>query len=169
MKKIIQLGIGALLIVGLSVSASAQKIGYVNSLQILSEMPEYKQAQANIEALQQQIQKKGEQMVKDLEADYVEVSQKAQAGELSPKQQETESQRLQGEQQKIADFERESADQLQKKQTELLNPLTEKLNGAIEAVAKEGGYVMVLDRQVILYGEATEDLTTQVKAKLGLQ
>ena len=39
-------------------SLQAQQFGYVNSAAILAEMPEVKQADANLEALQKQLQKR---------------------------------------------------------------------------------------------------------------
>ena len=89
--------IGAvLLVIGMAQSVSAQKFGYINSAIILSEMPELKQAEAALEALQQQLQKKGQSMVEKLQTDYATVQQKMERGELSPKDQETEAARLKG-------------------------------------------------------------------------
>lgn len=38
---------------------SAQKFGYLNSQALLAELPEVKQADANLQALQTQLEKKG--------------------------------------------------------------------------------------------------------------
>ena len=83
------------------VGAQAQKFGYVNSAALIAELPEVKQADATIEALQKQLQKKGQEMVQKFQADYAEVQRKADNGELSPKQQEEEAKRLETEQTKI--------------------------------------------------------------------
>jgi outer membrane protein len=168
MKKIIQIAAAATLFLGLATTLSAQKVGYVNSLQILSEMPEYKQAEANITALRQQIEKKGNQMVQDLQSDAMEVEQKAQAGQLSPLQEQEEMKRLQEEQAKIQKYQQDSQKQLADRQSELMEPLSKKLNDAIAAVAQEGGYTMVIDIQALVYYEPSEDLTAKVKSKLGM-
>jgi outer membrane protein len=39
---------------------------------------------------------------------------------------------------------------------------------AIKAVAEEGGYQFIFDQQVLLYGQESADVSTAVKAKLGL-
>lgn len=49
---------------------SAQKFGYLNSQAILAELPEVKQSEAELEALQKQLQKKGQTMLETLQADY---------------------------------------------------------------------------------------------------
>lgn len=148
--------------------AQAQKFGFVNSAALLAEMPEVKQADANLEALQTQLQKKGQGMLKTLQDDFTEIRRKMDAGELSPQQQETESQRLQAEEAKIAKFEQDMIKQVQDKREELLNPIYEKVNQAIEAVAKENGMQFIFDQGVLLYGDESQDMSSAVKAKLGI-
>ena len=146
----------------------AQKFGYVNSAAILAEMPAVKQADANLEALQTQLQKKGQGMLEKLQADYTEVQRKVQNGELSPVQQEQEGKRLQEEEAKIAKFEQDMIAQVQTKREELLNPIYEKVNTAIKDVANENGFQFIFDQGVLLYADESQDVSTLVKAKLGM-
>lgn len=148
--------------------AQAQKFGYVNSQAILAEMPEVKQAEANLEALQKQLQKKGQSEIEKFQQDYVAVQQKAERGELSPKQQEEEAQRLKDKELELSQLEQEMMQQMQAKRSELLEPIYEKVNDAIEAVAKENGYTMIFDQGVLLYKEESQDVSDMVKAKLGI-
>jgi outer membrane protein len=149
-------------------TVQAQKFGYLNSAAILAEMPEVKQADANLEALQKQLQKKGQDMLKKLQEDYGKVQQQVQAGNLSPIQQEQESKRLQEEEAKIAKFEQDMIKQVQDKRDELLGPIYDKVNQAIQDVASENGYQFIFDQGVLLYAEDSQDVSTLVKAKLGL-
>lgn len=151
-----------------AVVAQAQKFGYVNSQAILAEMPEVKQAEANLEALQKQLQKKGQSEIEKFQQDYVAVQQKAERGELSPKQQEEEAQRLKNKELELSQLEQEMMQQMQAKRSELLEPIYEKVNDAIEAVAKENGYTMIFDQGVLLYKEDSQDVSDLVKAKLGI-
>lgn len=146
----------------------AQKFGYVNSAAILADMAEVKQADANLEALQSQLQKKGQGMLESLQEDYAEVRRKVDSGDLSPKQQEEESKRLQAEEAKIAKFEQDMIKQVQEKREELLGPIYEKVNQAISDVAKEKGYQFIFDQGVLLFAEESQDVSTLVKAKLGI-
>ncbi len=146
----------------------AQKFGYVNSQAILAEMPEVKQAEANLEALQKQLQKKGQSEIEKFQQDYVAVQQKAERGELSPKQQEEEAQRLKNKELELSQLEQEMMQQMQAKRSELLEPIYEKVNDAIESVAKENGYTMIFDQGVLLYKEDSQDVSDLVKAKLGI-
>ncbi|MDX1684862.1 MAG: OmpH family outer membrane protein [Saprospiraceae bacterium] len=148
----------------------AQKFGYVNSQALLAEMPEVKQAEANLDALKKQLQKKGQQMLTDLETKYKELQRKEAQGELSPKQIESEAQKIKEEESKIARFEQDMQQQLMKKQEELMQPVIDKVNTAISNVAEEGGYEYIFDAVggFILYADESNDVTAQVKAKLGL-
>ena len=148
--------------------AQAQKFGYINSSAILAEMPEVKQAESQLEALQKQLQKKGQTMVEKFQQDYLAVQQKMERGELSPKQQEEEAKKLEAAQSDIQKFEQEMMNQLQTKRNDLMKPILDKVNQAIQDVAKAGGYQFIFDEGVLLYKEASMDITAQVKAKLGI-
>ncbi|HMQ46380.1 MAG TPA: OmpH family outer membrane protein [Saprospiraceae bacterium] len=152
----------------LTTALQAQKFGYVNSAAILAEMPEIKQAEANLEALQKQLQKKGQEMIEKLQQDYQEVQQKVELGQLSPVQQETEGQRLQAAQNEIAKFEQDMVAQVQKKRDELLEPIYNRVNEAIKAVAVDQGFQFIFDQGILLYSEESQDVSAFVKAKLGL-
>jgi len=167
MKSWIKISCLAFMLVGLTSMLQAQKFGYVNSAAILAEMPEVKQAESNLEALQQQLQRKGESMVKALQDDFLALQQEVKAGTLAPKAQSEKEQKLQEEEQKIAAFEQDMRKQVQEKREELLSPIYEKVNTAIQDVAKENGYQFIFDQGVLLYAEESQDVSELVKAKLG--
>ena len=168
MKKFFQLALLAVLVFATTATASAQKFGYVNAAEILSELPAMKAAESNIEQLQKQLQKKGQTMVQTFQTDYVALEERVGRGELAPKQQQEEAAKLEKRQQEIAQFEQEMVGDLQKKRAELLEPIYKQVNEAIEAVAKEEGYQFIFDQQTLLYGQETADISAQVKTKLGL-
>jgi outer membrane protein len=58
--------------------------------------------------------------------------------------------------------------QIQTKRQNALQPIYDKLNNAIEQVAKENGYSMIFDKAVLLYSEDKDDVSALVRAKLGL-
>jgi Outer membrane protein len=170
MKKLLTCACLMLALTFMSTTISAQKFGYVNSQLLLSEMSEVEQAKANLEVLGQQLRKKGEAMVADLQAKYADAQKKAAEGTLSPKAQEEELAKLKTKEQEIAQFEQDMLQQLQKKEADLLQPIYDKVNTAIKAVAEEEGYVFIFDgsTQVLLYADETTDVSSKVKAKLGM-
>ncbi len=173
MKKVMKAVTLIVLLATIGITAHAQKFGYMNSTAILSEMPEVKQADANMEALQKQLQKKGQQMVQDYQTKVQGLQQKEQAGELSPKQIEDEAKKLEAEQQKIASFEQDMMKQIGDKRNTLLKPIFDKVEAAIQSVAKENGYNYIFDTnatqgRVILYADDNNDVTALVRSKLGM-
>jgi len=173
MKRITQLFILVFVMAATVFTADAQKFGYLNSAEILSGMTEVKQADSSMEALQKQLQKKGQQMVQAYQTKLQDLQKKEQAGELSPKQIEDEAAKLKAEEEKIGKFQQDMDSQIREKQNTLLQPIFDRVNEAIKDVAKENGYSYVFDRNTaqgstILYADETQDVTTLVKTKLGL-
>ena len=167
MKSILKIGIVVLAFLTTASAIQAQQFGYVNSQEILGEMPEVKQAEANLEALQQQLQKRLQASVEQLQTDYVAIQRRIEQGELSPRQQETEVQALQQREQQLAQEEQDMVNQIQTKRNELLEPIYSRVNEAIAEVAKENGYTFIFDQAVLLYFEESQDVSAQVRAKLG--
>ncbi|MCB0638059.1 MAG: OmpH family outer membrane protein [Lewinella sp.] len=167
MKHVLKIAAVVIALVSVAGSLHAQKFGFVNSAEILSEMPEVKQAEANLDALQQQLSKRLENSYQALQEDFAAVQQRVQRGELSPRQQEEESTRLQQRQQELAEEEQNMMGQIQEKRSELLEPIYDRINQAIADVAKENGYTFIFDKQVLLYSEDEQDLSAAVREKLG--
>lgn len=170
MKKLIKISALLIAIVCMSVSVQAQKFGYMNSQLLLSEMSEVKQANANLETFQKQIQQQGQNKLQALQTKYQEIQQKVERGELSPKQQEEEAMKLRQEEAEIGQFEQEMIKKIQEKEAALLQPILDKVNTAIKSVAEENGYTYIFDAStsILLYAQETTDVSSLVKAKLGI-
>ena len=157
----------------LTMTAQAQKFGFVNSGSILEGMPQVKEAESNLEALGKQLQAKGEKMMQDFQLKYQELERKVQAGEITPKAQETETAMLEEERNKILAYDQDMQKQLGDKREALLAPILEQVKTAIDAVAKENGYTYIFDGSpcvgVILYADESTNVTALVKTKLGIQ
>jgi outer membrane protein len=159
-----------ILLLGLLTSGYSQKFGYVDSAELLKEIEEWNQAQSILETFQLQMQKKGQGMVQTFQQNVAMFQEKQQAGDLSPRQAETEQERLMEDQKKIEEFEREMQTQIVKKQNELIGPILDKINAAIAKVAEEQGYDYVLDGSslmgLVLYGDPAYNLQEAVKAAM---
>jgi len=146
----------------------AQKFGYVNSAEILNDMPDVKVADSNLEALQKQLQKKYQQSVENYQTELQTIQQKIQQGELSPVQQEQEAEKLKAKELELSKQQQDLAGQLEEKRQQLLKPIYDKINQAIEQVAKENGFQFIFEQGVLLYAEESANVTSLVKAKLGI-
>lgn len=168
LKNAFMLSLGLLL----STSLNAQKFGYVDSGAILEAMPEVKEAESNLEALGKQLQAKGEKMMQDFQIKYQDLQRRVQAGDITPKDQESEGQALEEERNKIVQYDQDMQQQLSVKRDALLTPILDKVKLAINEVAKENEYTYIFDGSpgvgVILYADDSTDITSLVKTKLGV-
>lgn len=148
----------------------SQKFGYCNSGALLTQIPEVKAADSDLQAFQGQLTKRGQEMVKALQDKAAELDRKKQQGAISPKDLESQTAKLEEEQAAIAKYEQEVYAKLAQKREELYQPILEKVNKAMADVAKENQFMFVFDysTQIILYADESLDVTKLVKAKLGI-
>lgn len=158
------------LICPMLLSAQTLKIGLVDFDAILSAMPETTAAQNQIkevsEKYEAEYKKLGEEMNR-LVTEY----QNMPETEL-PAIKERKTRELSDYQQKIAQFEQTAGQDLQKMQMDLMAPITQKINQAVESIGREGNYslIQIYTPQITLYrADPVEDVTPAVKAKLGIQ
>jgi outer membrane protein len=153
-----------------ALNIQAQKVGYINTQELISLMPEVKEANSQLEVMKTQFTKRGQDMVQVLQQKYQEFQQKQANGELAPVEAEKQGQALKEEEQALVAFEQESQQKLMAKSEELLQPMQDKVNNAIKMVAQENGYAYILDisQGSVLYADPTTDVSALVKAKLGI-
>ena len=77
---------------------------------------------------------------------------------------------IQGLEQRITTFQQSAQTSLQNKEIELLRPIEEKAQNAINIVAEKGKYTYILDSSsgMLLYSKESEDILEKVKKELGL-
>ena len=169
MKKLMYTGLALLMVFAVQ-SLKAQKFAYVNTQEILQNLPEVKEANANIETFRNQLINLGQKKVETLRSKYAELEQKQTQGDISPKQLEMEAQKLKEDEMKIAQFEQESQQRILEKSEELLKPIRDRVQKAIDDVAKENGYSYVFDASLgfILYADESTNASSKVKTKLGI-
>ncbi|GIV24472.1 MAG: hypothetical protein KatS3mg026_0164 [Bacteroidia bacterium] len=162
----------AIAMVAMGVSL-AQKVGFVDSQALLDRMPEYKAAEQEIERLTQQWQKE----IDDLYARVEQLFQQYREQEplMSPEMKRRKQDEIEAEERKARELQRKRFGpngDLFKQREEKMKPVLDKLQQAIQAVAQEKKFAIVLDRSAgggVLYGEPAYDLTEAVAAKLGLR
>jgi outer membrane protein len=154
----------------ISLSVQAQEYAHVNSGNLLEMLPEVKNADAELVKLQQKLLTERDQKVSAFQEIYQKAIEAFNSGDLSPKEQQEKEAALRKEQEAISKFEQNIQNQVVQKRQELLGPILEKVDEAIQAVAKEKGFTMVFDTAQggLLFAAETQDITDLVKAKLGL-
>lgn len=168
MNKYTKLGLLFVFVVFYTVATQAQKFGYLNSKAVLAELPKVKQVETDIEAYQQQLEKKRLDMVNLLRTKLQDLQKKLNIIYASPSFLEKERKILEAEEQKIIAYDKEMMQLLQSKRAALMKPIIDEFNAAVKAVATEGGYTYIFEQGILLYQDSNLDVTPLVKKKLGL-
>ena len=165
MKKTLLITLLCLFAIG---SIAQNKIGYVNSQELLLQDPDFKEAQ-----LEAQNYAKGlEDNIAKMAGEYQRQVQEyiADSANLSQLEKEDRIMEISSLEQRIQSFQQNAQSELQAKEQKVLEPIQIKIKNAIEEVAREGGYTYILDESAgtILYGDPTNNVTSLVKKRLGL-
>jgi outer membrane protein len=133
-------------------------------------MPERANAETEFNNFQTELEDVLTEMQQNYQTKLTELEQLGeQASEIKRNAKITE---LQDMQQRIQSYQVNAQQQLQQKQGELLQPVFDKAEKAIEEVAKEKGLIYVFDvgTKVVLYkSNESMDVLPLVKARLGIQ
>jgi outer membrane protein len=172
MRKVIFILLASLLLgAGSFYESEAQmKIGHINSNDLLMAMPERDSALSILESQRQSILRQSEEL--SVEYDRKLDAYLRQRDSLTPLVAQTKEDEITDFQERIRTFESAAQQELQNKQATLFQPIIDKAQSAIKAVAKENGFTYILDvgSGAVLYfpEEETYDILPLVKAKLGI-
>ncbi len=143
------------------------KMGYANANYILSLLPESKMMESDLKAYESQLKKRLDSKIleyrqkgEDLQNNYTDITEL----ERSDKQQELVTM-----EQSIMKFQQEAETSMQKKQEELLEPVLDKVQAAIDAIAKRDQYRYIFKAEALLYATDAEDISDIVLRELGVQ
>jgi len=146
------------------------KIGHVNVVEIVSLLPESDSAQLLLEKDTKEFENMLEEMqveLNNLENDY-ETNQ-ANYSDLIRKTKESE---IMGMREKIFNFQQNANQQLQQRNYELLQPIYEKVQKAIDDVATQGGFTYILDiskGSVVYTSTDSQNINARVLDELGVE
>ncbi len=158
--------------VATSVGAQTLKFGHLETMAILEAMPEAQEVQKIIDDESNKIESQLTVLQEDFSKMYKDVEMQAQNNQLSERELEEKQQELEETYSKIQEFVAISRQSLQQKQSELIAPLIQKLNRAIEAVGANNDFTYIFDYNVSyipVVGAQSIDVAPLVKKQLGLQ
>jgi len=162
--------------VGMVKAQTAQKIGHINSGELLQAMPEVKAADSTFEnfrkskvAALEAMDKERQQKIAVYQEKYKSLSEANK--ETIGKEIETLGQDIQAIGERLDEMNQKTQEELKQKQGELYQPILAKAEVAVKAVAKEKGFAYVFDtqNQAMVYHDGGIDITPDVKAKLGIK
>lgn len=153
-----------------SVAYGEQKIGHINSQELLSIMPEADSAQRKLEM----IAKDHELSLEELTVEFNKLFEDYQTNRntYSDLKRATKEAELEDAQRRIQSFQQTAEQDLQQKRMELFQPVQEKAINAVNTVAEENDFTYIFDMgtgAIVFKGEGSIDIMPLVKEKLGLE
>lgn len=151
-------------------TVSAQKFARINVQEVVMAMPEFEEAQKNLEAFGKDLNEQMEQIQVEFNNKLADFQKNQATMAASVKQ--MRQQELEQLQQRFSEFQQIAQQDFQKKQGELLEPVQKKAQDAVNKVAKANGYIVVFDISVpsLAYIDEvqTTDIAPLVKKELGI-
>lgn len=162
----------SLLIAIIALTGYCQKYAYINSEYILSNMPEYKEAQAELDRLAVTWQKEIEAKFASIDSMY----KKYQVESITMPEQikKNREDAIIAEEKAAKDLQKKRFGQngdLFKKREELVKPIQDRVISTINDYAKEKGYAFVFDaagEMTIIYADPKWDINEVILQKLGI-
>lgn len=160
----------ALLLAGATTTVSAQaattKIAYVNSERLFQEAPGAAEARTTIQREADRYRTELALLEDSIKNMYTDYQQKQVM--LSPDAKKKSEDAITAKQRTFEQKSNQYEQQITRRQEELVKPIMDRINKALEDIRKEGGYAVILDsaRGSIIAADTTLDLTTQVLTRM---
>lgn len=167
MKKVLKLTLVVAMLVSCT-SIFAQKLGRINSQEVVMAMPETKEMQTSLMA----VQKDWEENLEAINVEFNTKLQEFQKGlnTMTDAVRQIKEKELNDLRTRGNELQQMAQQDLAKKEQELMTPIIEKAQAAIKTVSKAGGYTAIFETGSLVYfDEATmTDITPLVKKELGI-
>jgi outer membrane protein len=145
----------------------AQKYGHVNSSEIMKAMPGIDSVEIKLMDFHKNMQLIYENMMNEFQTKKDKFDK--EAGTMTSSVRKLREDELIGLQNRIQEFSMNAPDDVEEEQQRLLTPFQEKVQNAINEVAKENKYSYLFDVHILLYYDGGDDVTSLVKKKLGIK
>lgn len=164
---------GSLLFLLVAGTSTAQRFAYIDTEYILENIPEYQEAQNELDALSKQWQA-------TIEAKYAEIEEmkrvfKAEKILMTDDMVQKKEAEIKKKEQEALEYQKKKFGlngELFEKRKELVQPLQEKIYNAMKELAERGNYAVIFDKASdsnILYSDEKYDKSDQILKKLGYQ
>lgn len=154
-------------------SLAAQKYAYFDYEAVITAMPAYKTAQAEMETISKKYETDFQDMQKEFQT-KMEKYQKETTEQTPANIRQRREQELMEMRQKLEQAYEDNSKAIQQESMKKMQPIQLKLTDAINAVAKENNYSFIIDKtaaqatRIFINESASEDVTKKIMSKLGI-
>jgi outer membrane protein len=150
------------------VSAQTNKFGYINSMELISLMPETKAADTKLQALAKTYEDQLKSMQKELETKYKAFQEGGAA--MTDAIREVKQGELESLNQRLTALQQSAQEKVSKEKETLYDPILKKADGAIRETAKANGFTYIFDTNstALLYAPDGDNVLPLVAKSLGI-
>jgi len=149
------------------VSAQTIKLAHINMQELVMSMPEYETFQETLQRYAQDLENQMEELIVERNRKFDEFQRLTETWSDLVRQMRADE--LNTMQQRIQMFQEQAHEEIMQEQNRLLQPVLEKANSAIEAVAREQEITYVISSEALLFRAANSvDLLPAVRRHLGI-
>ncbi len=155
-------------VLALTLTANAQKFGYVNTQELFMQMPELKDVQARMDSLNKQY----ENLLMNMQEEYQKKLQDYQQKQstMPDAMRQIQEEELYSMQQRLQTTYQTAQQDVEQKRGEYLKPINERMSKAIQEVGAANNYTYIFDSVAAVYiSPEADDVMPLVKAKLGIK
>lgn len=162
MKRVIVLAV--IVLMGSAVTVNAQKLGHINTGELMSVMPETKKAQEKMQKLQDSMNLVYAEMIREYnEKDSIIRTDSAKWTQAKKDIKFSEYQKLAED---VQQYSTKAQQWLQAKEQEVYEPVRKVTIEAIQTVAKANGYTYIFTAEALLVSPPSDDILPLVKKHL---
>lgn len=155
----------------LSTAIFAQRYAYVNTDYILKNIPEFNEAQKQIDLISEEWRSEITKKQKEIDELYKAFQNEQYL--LTEEQKKNKIQEIENKEKALKDYQKEKfgfEGALYQKRQELIKPIQDKVYDAVEKLAKDRGYDFIFDKSgstVILFADSKNDRSDDILRTLG--
>lgn len=161
------------LVLFLSIAMQAQKFAYIDTEYILKKIPEYQEAQKQLDALSEQWQKQAERRYEDIAKMYKDFqAEEILLTESMKNKREEEIIKKEAEAREFKKSKFGVDGELFKKRKELIKPIQEKIYKAVKETANVGKYSVIFDKAsaaTMVYSNPKYDKSDDILRRMGIK
>ncbi len=156
--------IAAIALVGFQTVNAQAKTAHVDVNELMSKMPAVLDAQNQLKKLSDTYTAEYKTMVEEYQGKLKKYD--TEASTVTDAVNQTRQQEVQDMAKRISDYQETAQKDLQKKESDLMKPITDKVKASIQKVGKAKGYQYVINASDLLLADGP-DLTADIKKDLG--
>jgi len=142
------------------------KVGYINSVELLSLLPEAVEAEKSLQNYAAGQEGRFQKLAQQYQEKVADAQQRGAS--MTPMEQRVTMREIGEMEQQLQEMQAGSQERMARRREELLSPVLAKADSIVKAVAKAHGYDLIYDAPALMYADSAFNVMPLVKEALGL-